>query len=109
VAGVGLTEAEAAAAGLSVSVHKLPMAYSGRFVAENERGEGLCKVLVSADSGAVLGVHMLGNPCSEIIAAACVAIDRGLGIDALKEVVFPHPTVSEILKETLSSSPALRP
>lgn len=100
VAGVGLTEADAAAAGLSVSVHKLPMAYSGRFVAENERGEGLCKVLVASD-GAVVGVHMLGNPCSEIIAAACVAIDRGLGIDALKEVVFPHPTVSEILKETL--------
>ena len=103
------SEADAAAAGVAVSVHKLPMAYSGRFVAENERGEGLCKVLVSADSGAVLGVHMLGNPCSEIIAAACVAIDRGLGIDALKEVVFPHPTVSEIFKETLSSSPALRP
>ena len=99
VAGVGLTEADAAAKGIPVEVYKLPMAYSGRFVAENERGEGLCKVLVS--NGAVVGVHMLGNPCSEIIAAACVAIDRGLGIDALKEVVFPHPTVSEILKETL--------
>ena len=99
VAGVGLTEADAAARGIAVTVHKLPMAYSGRFVAENERGEGLCKVLVA--DGAVVGVHMLGNPCSEIIAAACVAIDRGLGIEALKEVVFPHPTVSEIFKETL--------
>jgi len=101
VAGVGLTEAEAIAKGVAVEIKKLPMAFSGRFVAENERGEGLCKVLVSAETGAVLGVHMLGNPSSEIIAAACVAIDRGLTADALEEVVFPHPTVSEILKETL--------
>ena len=99
VAGVGLTESEAAAKGITVEVHKLPMAFSGRFVAENERGEGLCKVLTS--NGVVVGVHMLGNPCSEIIAAACVAIDRGLTLEALKEVVFPHPTVSEIFKETL--------
>ena len=99
VAGVGLTEAEASAKGIAVEVHKLPMAYSGRFVAENERGEGLCKVLVS--DGVVVGVHMLGNPSSEIIAAACVAIDRGLTLSALKEVVFPHPTVSEIFKESL--------
>ena len=107
VAGVGLTEAEAAARGLSVSVLRLPMAYSGRFVAENERGEGLCKILVadgaggSASGGAVVGVHMLGNPCSEIIAAACVAVSQGLPVSALQAVVLPHPTVSEILKETL--------
>ena len=100
VAGVGLTEAEASAKGIAVTVHKLPMAFSGRFVAENERGEGLCKVLVAED-GAVVGVHMLGNPSSEIIAAACVAIEKGLTVEALKTVVFPHPTVSEILKETL--------
>ena len=99
VAGVGLTEAEAAAKGIAVEVHKLPLAYSGRFVAENERGEGLCKILVA--DGVVVGVHMLGNPSSEIIAAACVAVDRGLSVDTLREVVLPHPTVSEILKETL--------
>ena len=99
VAGVGLTEAEAAAKGIAVDVLKLPMAFSGRFVAENERGEGLCKILVA--DGVVVGVHMLGNPSSEIIAAACVAIEKGLTVEALKSVVLPHPTVSEILKETL--------
>ena len=101
VAGVGLTEAEAEARGVSVQVHKLPMAFSGRFVAENERGEGLCKVLTDAASGAVVGVHMLGNPSGEIIAAACVAIEKGLTAEALEAVVFPHPTVAEILKETV--------
>jgi dihydrolipoamide dehydrogenase len=70
-------------------------------VAENERGEGLCKVIVDAKSRQVLGVHMLGNPCSEIIQSACIAIDKKITVEQLEEVVFPHPTVSEILKETL--------
>ena len=101
VAGVGVTEAQAQERGLEVDVYKLPMAYSGRFVAENERGEGLCKVIAEKGSGRVLGVHMLGNPCSEIIQSACIAITRGLQVTDLEEIIFPHPTVSEILKETL--------
>ena len=101
VAGVGVTEAEATTKGLDVTVLKLPMAFSGRFVAENERGEGLCKVIVDKASRKVLGVHMLGNPCSEIIQSACIAIEEGITVEQLKEVVFPHPTVSEIFKETV--------
>ena len=101
VAGVGVTEAEAAGKGLDYTVLKLPMAYSGRFVAENERGEGLCKVIVGKQYHEVLGVHMLGNPCSEMIHSACVAIEQEMTVEQLKEVVFPHPTVSEILKETV--------
>ncbi|MBR4478627.1 MAG: dihydrolipoyl dehydrogenase [Bacteroidales bacterium] len=101
VAGVGLTQDEAARKGIDVTVLKLPMAYSGRFVAENERGEGLCKILVCPSSHEVLGVHMLGNPSSEMIHSACIAIEQGMTVEQLKEVVFPHPTVSEILKETV--------
>ena len=103
VAGTGLTEAEAAKKGLDYVALKLPMAFSGRFVAENERGEGLCKIIADAQSHRVLGVHMLGNPCSEIIQGACIAIEQKMTVEQLKEVVFPHPTVSEILKETLFS------
>ena len=101
VAGVGLTEDEAARKGIDVTVLKLPMAYSGRFVAENERGEGLCKILVCPSSHEVLGVHMLGNPSSEMIHSACIAVEQGMTVEKLKEVVFPHPTVSEIIKETV--------
>ena len=100
VAGVGLTESEAKAKGIDFKVVKLPMAYAGRFVAENERGEGICKIIVGAKYHEVLGVHMLGNPCSEIISAACVAIETEMTLEQLQEVVFPHPTVSEIIKET---------
>ncbi len=101
VAGVGVTEAEAEKKGLDCVVLKLPMAYAGRFVAENERGEGLCKVIAGREDHKVMGVHMLGNPCSEMIYGACIAIEQGLTVEQLKEVVFPHPTVSEILRETV--------
>ena len=77
------------------------MAYSGRFVAENEGGEGICKVLTEKVSGRIMGVHMLGNPCSEIISSACIAIERGMTVDELERMVFPHPTVGEIIKECL--------
>ncbi|MBP5487113.1 MAG: dihydrolipoyl dehydrogenase [Bacteroidales bacterium] len=100
VAGAGITEAEAKAKGIDYKVVKLPMAYSGRFVAENERGEGICKIIVGAAHHEVLGVHMLGNPCSEIIHSACLAIETEMTLEQLQEVVFPHPTVSEIIKET---------
>lgn len=103
VAGVGLTEAEALTQGLEVDIAKLPMAYAGRFVAENEGGEGVCKVVLDRLSHRVLGVHMLGNPCSEIIYGACIAIEQGMTIDQLERVVFPHPTVSEIVKECIAT------
>ncbi len=100
VAGVGLTEEQAKASGKDFTVVKLPMAYAGRFVAENEGGEGICKIIVGKKYHEVLGVHMLGNPCSEIIQSACIAIETEMTLEQLKEVVFPHPTVSEIIKET---------
>jgi len=101
VASVGLTEAAAEAAGLSYRSVKLPMAFSGRFVAENEGVNGLCKVVLD-ENDKLLGVHMLGNPCSEIIFGACMAIEQGMNVSELNRVVFPHPTVSEIVKVTMS-------
>ena len=101
VSGVGETEESAKAKGLEYKVMKLPMAYAGRFVAENEGGSGICKVLVGAKYGEVIGVHMLGNPSSEMIYGACMAIEQEMTIEQLQEVVFPHPTVSEIFKETV--------
>ena len=100
VAGVGLTEEQAKASGKEYTVVSLPMAYAGRFVAENEGGEGICKIIIGKKYHEVLGVHMLGNPCSEIIHSACIAIEEEMTLEQLKEVVFPHPTVSEIIKET---------
>lgn len=104
IAGVGETEESAKSKGIAYKVAKLPMAYSGRFVAENEGGSGICKVLVGEQHGEVIGVHMLGNPSSEIIYGACIAIEQEMTLKEMQEVVFPHPTVSEIIKETVFSS-----
>jgi dihydrolipoamide dehydrogenase len=77
---------------------KLPMAFSGRFVAENEGMNGVCKVLVAED-GTVLGASMLGNPASELIVLAGIAIEDGKKVEDWKRYVFPHPTVGEIFRE----------
>ncbi|MEA4841360.1 MAG: dihydrolipoyl dehydrogenase [Bacteroidales bacterium] len=100
VAGVGLTEEQVQAKGIAYRVAKLPMAFAGRFVVENEGGSGMCKVIVDEKSGEVLGIHLLGNPCSEIICAACMAIEQNLTLNEMRKIVFPHPTVSEIIKES---------
>lgn len=100
ISGVGLTEEAAKERKVDYRVATLLMTYSGRFVTENEGGTGLCKVLIGKHDE-VLGVHMLGNPSSEIIYGACMAIESEMTLRELKEVVFPHPTVSEILRETI--------
>jgi dihydrolipoamide dehydrogenase len=100
IAGVGKTEEVLRAENVTCKVKQLPMAYSGRFVAENEQGNGICKILEGED-GEILGVHILGNPASEIIVIAGIAIEKGLKADELKAMIFPHPTVGEIIKETL--------
>ena len=101
VASAGLTEQECKKQGIAYKIAKLPMTYSGRFVAENEGKNGLCKIIAGQRYGEILGVHMIGNPSSEMIYGASMAIECQLRVKELKEIVFPHPTVSEILKETI--------
>ena len=100
IAGVGETEESLQRKGIAYRTAKLPMAYSGRFVAENEGVNGVCKLLLG-EGGVVLGAHVLGNPASEIIAQAAMAIELGLTAGQWARMVFPHPTVGEIFKETL--------
>ena len=100
IAGVGKTEEELQAAGIDYQVKKIPMAFSGRFVAENEMGNGVCKLILSED-GTLLGAHLLGNPASELIVIAGIAIEKGMKAEELRSFVFPHPTVGEIIKEAL--------
>ncbi len=100
IAGVGKTEEELQASETPYQVKKIPMAFSGRFVAENEMGNGVCK-LILAEDGTLIGAHLLGNPASELIVIAGIAIEKGLKAEELTSFVFPHPTVGEILKEAL--------
>jgi dihydrolipoamide dehydrogenase len=101
VACVGETLDSARQNGLDVKEIKLSMHYSGRFVAENEGGDGICKLIVEENTRRIVGVHMLGNYSSEIIYGAAMMVESRWPADDLKELVFPHPTVGEVIRETL--------
>lgn len=81
-------------------VVKLPMSYAGRFVAENEGVNGLCKLVVD-ENDIVVGCHIIGNPAGEIITIATMGIQEHFTLEQFKRIVFPHPTVSEIIKEVV--------
>lgn len=103
VAGVGETEETAKQKGIEYEVANLSMRYSGRYLAENEGGDGICKVLVDKKYRKLIGVHMVGNYSSEIIYGAGLMIETEMRVEDIKELVFPHPTVCEILREGIFS------
>jgi dihydrolipoamide dehydrogenase len=103
VATVGMTEAQAEAAGIPIKMAKRPMAASGRFLAENAGGRGFCKVIVHAESQVLLGVHMIGGACSEMIFGAADMIETEQRITEIEDIIFPHPTVSELIRDTAIS------
>jgi dihydrolipoamide dehydrogenase len=99
-AGVGLTEAQARGRGHDVRTTTVPLAVSGRFIAENGvRAPGAVKIIADGTTRAILGIHMLGNYAPETIWGAAVVLETELTIDDLRQVVFPHPTVSEGIRE----------
>lgn len=102
IAGVGATEEQLKAEGRYYRVLKLPMAYAGRYVVEHEKAGGLCKILVD-ENETILGCHILGNPASELILLAGIAIADGTRVEEFRRHVFPHPTVGEIIHEVLFS------
>ena len=77
IASVGITEQQAAELNIEAEVRQLPMTFSGRFMAENEGETGLCKLVLDTKKQTILGVHCIGNPCSEFIAAASFAVRMG--------------------------------
>lgn len=101
VASVGETELSAKEKGYDAEVVKMTMRASGRYLAENEGGNGICKVVYDKKYHRVLGVHMIGGASSESIYGAAMMIETEMRISDLKEIVFPHPTVSEVIREAL--------
>lgn len=98
---VGETEESARQKGLDFEKKSLSLMFSGRYVAESEEGDGLCKILIDKKSRKILGIHIIGNYASEIIFGAGQMIETEMCVEDLKELVFPHPTVSEIIRETI--------
>ena len=99
-AGVGLTESAAKREGREVLVAKVPALMSGRFIAENGfKAPGEAKILVDPKTHQVLGIHVLGAYAAEMIWGAQAVLEMELTVEDLRQVVFPHPTVSEVIRE----------
>jgi dihydrolipoamide dehydrogenase len=101
VASVGRTEDELKTQGIEYKKSMVPMAVSGRFIIENPQGSGMVKVLAGAKYGEILGVHAMGDSSSEFIVAAAAMIESEACISDVAGLVFPHPTVSEAMKEAI--------
>jgi dihydrolipoamide dehydrogenase len=101
VGSVGETTESARDKGLDVEIIKLPLAYSGRYVAETERGDGIVKVLVDKQYRTIRGLHIIGSYASEIIYGAAVMMETEMRVNDIREIVFPHPTVCEVIREAM--------
>ena len=97
---VGETEETCKAKSIAYQVATLPMNYSGRYMAENATGDGICKVLID-ERQRLIGCHLIGSYASEIVTTAAMLIESEMKIDDIKEFIFPHPSVSEIIRETI--------
>jgi len=101
VASIGLSKEAAEARGMQVKEVKLPMSYAGRYLAECDGGKGFIKLVVDLDRNRLVGCHMVGSYASEIIMTATMMIDTELTPTRLQKMVFPHPTVAEIIREAI--------
>lgn len=101
VASVGETEKTAKEKGLNIDIVKISNAYSGRYVAENEGGNGITKLIIDKDKQTIVGIHMIGNYSSELIVAGAIFIETKMELKDIKKIVFPHPTVCELIREAV--------
>ncbi|MCQ2456506.1 MAG: dihydrolipoyl dehydrogenase [Clostridia bacterium] len=100
---VGETLESAKKAGLDVEEHTISLRYSGRYIAENEGGDGIVKIIVGKEHKNVLGVHMIGTYASEIIYGAAMMVAREMRVKDVQKLVFPHPSVCEVIREGMFS------
>ena len=101
VACVGMTEEQAKEEGLEVKSITLSFKYSGRYLAEVDKGNGFCKIIVDTKRDCIVGVHMIGSYVSEMIYGVTHMIEAKTPIRHIKETIFPHPTVCEVIREAL--------
>ena len=100
--GCGITEQEARAKNIGVKTATVPMIVSGRFVAENGvKAAGTVKVIADEKNGRILGVHILGSYASEMIWGASALIENEMRVEDVKQLIFPHPTVCEAIREAV--------
>ena len=103
VASVGLTEVEAKATGRKLKVGKFPFIGNGKAIALGA-GDGLVKTIFDAETGELLGAHMVGAEVTELIQGYVIAREGELTEQDLMHTIFPHPTLSEMMHESVLAS-----
>ena len=100
IASVGLTEAKAKAAGYEPRIGRFPFAANGKAIALSE-DRGLVKTIFDAATGKLLGAHMVGAEVTELIQGFTIAMNLETTEEELIHTVFPHPTLSEMMHESV--------
>jgi dihydrolipoamide dehydrogenase len=100
VASVGLTEAKAKEAGKDIRVGRFPLVANGKAIAQGE-DQGMVKVIFDKKTGQLLGAHMVGAEVVEMIQGFVVAMNLETTEEELFHTIFPHPTISETMKEAV--------
>ena len=100
IASVGLTEVKAKEAGKDIRVGRFPFVGNGKAIAQGE-DQGLVKVIFDKKTGQLLGAHMVGHEVTELIQGFVVAMNLETTEEELFHTIFPHPTISETMKEAV--------
>lgn len=100
IASVGLSEGDALKNGYKIKIGKFPLKANGKALA-TESSEGLIKTIFREDSGEIIGAHMIGSDVTELISSFCIAMQLEATEEELMNVIFPHPTISESLHESI--------
>jgi dihydrolipoyl dehydrogenase len=100
VASVGLTEAKAKEAKREIRVGRFPFVGNGKAIAQGE-DQGMAKVIFDKKTGALIGAHMVGAEVTELIQGYVVAMNLETTEEELMHTIFPHPTISETMKEAV--------
>ncbi len=101
VASVGETTETAKEKGLDVDIKTVTLKYSGRYIAENEHGYGILKVITDKKHKNIVGLSMIGSYASEIIYGAAMMVETEMRVEDVQKLVFPHPTVCEVIRESM--------
>lgn len=100
IASVGLTEARAKAEGFELKIGRFPFMANGKALALGEN-EGMIKTIFDAKTGELLGAHLIGTEVTELIQGFCIAKSLETTEAELMHTIFPHPTLSEMMHESV--------
>ena len=101
IGSVGETLESAKEKGLDAKEVSIPMTFSGRYIAENTELNGICKIIINNKTNTLIGAHIIGSYAGEFIVSVSAMVDLEVDIENIKKLVFPHPTVCEIVREAI--------